>query len=115
VTYGPAEVNLQIAMKSRGKIKSPIGTNAKCCHVRFAAAFGGSADIARKSSNRRHDPTPTSITTARHSVHKHWGLARHGPNVLVSGAPDLMPLWTSLDATPEGRGTNWYPKLEYGG
>ncbi|HEU4627368.1 MAG TPA: DUF899 family protein [Steroidobacteraceae bacterium] len=29
------------------------------------------------------------------------------------GAPDLMPLWTVLDATPEGRGTDWYPKLEY--
>jgi predicted dithiol-disulfide oxidoreductase (DUF899 family) len=29
------------------------------------------------------------------------------------GAPDLMPLWTILDATPEGRGADWYPKLEY--
>lgn len=29
------------------------------------------------------------------------------------GAPDLMPLWTILDTTPEGRGTDWYPKLEY--
>ncbi|GLQ98021.1 DUF899 family protein [Dyella mobilis] len=29
------------------------------------------------------------------------------------GAPDLMPIWTVLDMTPEGRGTNWYPKLEY--
>ncbi|WP_404336992.1 DUF899 family protein [Sphingomonas sp. MMS12-HWE2-04] len=29
------------------------------------------------------------------------------------GAPDLMPLWTVLDATPEGRGTDWYPSLTY--
>lgn len=29
------------------------------------------------------------------------------------GAPDLMPLWTVLDTTPEGRGGDWYPKLEY--
>jgi len=29
------------------------------------------------------------------------------------GAPDLDPLWTILDTTPEGRGTDWYPKLEY--
>jgi predicted dithiol-disulfide oxidoreductase (DUF899 family) len=29
------------------------------------------------------------------------------------GAPDLMPLWTILDSTPEGRGTDWYPKLNY--
>lgn len=29
------------------------------------------------------------------------------------GAPDLDPLWLMLDLTPEGRGTSWYPKLEY--
>jgi predicted dithiol-disulfide oxidoreductase (DUF899 family) len=29
------------------------------------------------------------------------------------GAPDPTPLWTLLDLTPEGRGTRWYPKLEY--
>lgn len=29
------------------------------------------------------------------------------------GAPDLMPLWTILDSTPEGRGADWYPKLKY--
>jgi predicted dithiol-disulfide oxidoreductase (DUF899 family) len=29
------------------------------------------------------------------------------------GAPDLDPLWTILDLTPEGRGLDWYPKLEY--
>ncbi len=29
------------------------------------------------------------------------------------GAPDLAPLWLALDLTPEGRGTDWYPKLGY--
>ncbi|HWO38227.1 MAG TPA: DUF899 family protein [Candidatus Acidoferrum sp.] len=29
------------------------------------------------------------------------------------GAPDLDPLWLMLDLTPEGRGTDWYPKLQY--
>jgi predicted dithiol-disulfide oxidoreductase (DUF899 family) len=29
------------------------------------------------------------------------------------GATDLDPLWTILDLTPAGRGTTWYPKLEY--
>jgi predicted dithiol-disulfide oxidoreductase (DUF899 family) len=29
------------------------------------------------------------------------------------GAPDIAPLWNILDLTPAGRGTNWYPKLEY--
>lgn len=29
-------------------------------------------------------------------------------------APDPTPLWNILDWTPEGRGGDWYPKLEYG-
>ena len=29
------------------------------------------------------------------------------------GAPDPAPLWMVLDCTPEGRGTDWYPKLDY--
>jgi predicted dithiol-disulfide oxidoreductase (DUF899 family) len=28
-------------------------------------------------------------------------------------APDLAALWSVLDLTPEGRGTDWYPKLNY--
>ncbi len=28
-------------------------------------------------------------------------------------APDIASLWSILDLTPEGRGTDWYPKLEY--
>ncbi|CAM3102180.1 DUF899 domain-containing protein [Sphingomonas antarctica] len=29
------------------------------------------------------------------------------------GGPDLSPLWTVLDLTPQGRGDKWYPKLAY--
>lgn len=29
-------------------------------------------------------------------------------------APDPTPLWNILDWTPEGRGKDWYPRLEYG-
>jgi predicted dithiol-disulfide oxidoreductase (DUF899 family) len=25
----------------------------------------------------------------------------------------IWPLWNLLDFTPEGRGTDWYPKLSY--
>jgi predicted dithiol-disulfide oxidoreductase (DUF899 family) len=29
------------------------------------------------------------------------------------GAPDPGPMWAILDSTPEGRGRDWYPKLDY--
>jgi predicted dithiol-disulfide oxidoreductase (DUF899 family) len=28
-------------------------------------------------------------------------------------APDIASLWSILDLTPNGRGTEWYPKLAY--
>ena len=27
--------------------------------------------------------------------------------------PAIWPLWKLFDLTPEGRGTDWYPKLSY--
>jgi hypothetical protein len=36
-----------------------------------------------------------------------------GPGQDPRGAPDLDPLWLMLDLTPEGRGTHWYPNLNY--
>lgn len=44
--------------------------------------------------------------------------AEGGPETADPGfdphlAPDPTPLWNVLDWTPGGRGTNWYPKLEY--
>ena len=35
------------------------------------------------------------------------------PGEDAHGTPDPTPLWTILDLTPEGRGTDWYPKLHY--
>ena len=29
------------------------------------------------------------------------------------GAVDPTPLWNILDLTPGGRGTDWYPSLDY--
>lgn len=35
------------------------------------------------------------------------------PGQDAHGAPEPAPLWVILDLTPGGRGTDWYPKLEY--
>lgn len=50
-------------------------------------------------------------------VHLSWaaegGEATADPGFDPHLAPDPTPLWTILDWTPAGRGTDWYPKLEY--
>jgi predicted dithiol-disulfide oxidoreductase (DUF899 family) len=37
------------------------------------------------------------------------------PGQDLRGAPDPGPMWAVLDCTPEGRGADWCPSLEYGG
>jgi predicted dithiol-disulfide oxidoreductase (DUF899 family) len=51
--------------------------------------------------------------TIRHFWSSELGSKTADPGQDSRGAPDLMPLWTILDATPDGRGTDWYPKLDY--
>ena len=52
--------------------------------------------------------------TIRHFWSGEMGGETADPGQDPRGAPDLDPLWAILDTTPEGRGADWYPKLEYG-
>ena len=52
--------------------------------------------------------------TVRHFWGGEMGFETADPGEDPRGAPDLMPLWTVLDSTPEGRRADWYPSLEYG-
>ena len=49
------------------------------------------------------------------SDHHFWGsvLFRPYPTGNTRHVDLLWPLWNLLDLTPEGRGTDWYPQLEY--
>jgi len=60
-----------------------------------------------------------SVFTRRDGVIRHFYSSEMSgemadPGQDPRGAPDLDPLWLMLDLTPEGRGTSWYPKLDYG-
>jgi predicted dithiol-disulfide oxidoreductase (DUF899 family) len=52
--------------------------------------------------------------TICHSYSGEMGAEMADPGQDPRGAPDLDPLWLMLDWTPEGRGADWYPKLDYG-
>jgi predicted dithiol-disulfide oxidoreductase (DUF899 family) len=59
-----------------------------------------------------------NVFTRRDGSNRHFWSGEMGgstadPGQDPRGAPDLMPLWTILDSTPEGRGAKWYPQLEY--
>ena len=64
------------------------------------------------------DDAAFNVFTRRDGKIRHFWAGEMGfetadPGQDPRGAPDLMPIWTILDCTPEGRGTDWYPKLEY--
>lgn len=51
--------------------------------------------------------------TIRHFYSGEMGEQTADPGQDPRGAPDLDPLWLLLDTTPEGRGADWYPRLDY--
>jgi predicted dithiol-disulfide oxidoreductase (DUF899 family) len=62
-------------------------------------------------------PAFNAFTRQGGTIRHFWGGEMTGgsadPGQDPRGAPDLMPIWTILDVTPEGRGKDWYPKLNY--
>jgi len=64
------------------------------------------------------DVPAVNVFTRRDGVIRHFWSSEMGPSTAdpgqdPRGAPDIDPLWTMLDLTPEGRGHDWYPKLDY--
>ena len=88
-------------------------------HLRLYADLEG--DFTRDYVSTTDDDVPAfNVFTRRDGSIRHFWSGEMGgstadPGQDPRGAPDLMPLWTILDSTPEGRGSAWYPKLSYGG
>ena len=60
-----------------------------------------------------------NVFTRKDGTIRHFWSSEGGQEIADPGqdphdAPDMSPLWTILDTTPEGRGTDWYPQLVYG-
>ena len=78
-----------------------------------------SGDYTRDYVSAQDEDMPGySVFTRRDGTIRHfWSGEMSGemadPGQDPRGAPDLDPLWILLDTTPEGRGTDWYPKLSY--
>ncbi|WJR76075.1 DUF899 family protein [Bradyrhizobium sp. NP1] len=76
-------------------------------------------DYTRAYVSREDADVPGyNVFTRRDGAIRHFwggemGMATADPGQDPRGAPDFDPLWTVLDTTPEGRGTDWYPKLNY--
>jgi predicted dithiol-disulfide oxidoreductase (DUF899 family) len=87
-------------------------------HLRFYATVGdGFARDYRALGPAGEEWPALDVWTRGDGVVRHFWASELGgtedPGQDPRGAPDPMPLWNILDLTPGGRGTTWYPKLEY--
>ncbi|SDG24719.1 DUF899 family protein [Paraburkholderia phenazinium] len=89
-------------------------------HLRVYSSGGNSfnRDYSDEDPDGEDNSTFNVFTRSGGVLRHFWG-TEMGPETAdpgqdPRGAPDIMPLWTVLDMTPGGRGTDWYPRLEYG-
>ncbi len=79
----------------------------------------GSGDFTRDYVSATDEDMPGYTVFSRKDgkIRHFWSGEMSGemadPGQDPRGAPDPDPLWSLLDTTPEGRGTDWYPKLHY--
>ncbi|PUA18738.1 DUF899 family protein [Glaciimonas sp. PCH181] len=86
-------------------------------HLRLFSDIRGDYTRAYVHAEDANIPAFNVFTRRDGAIRHFWsgemGFQTADPGPDPRGAPDLMPLWTILDSTPEGRGGNWYPKLHY--
>jgi len=88
-------------------------------NLRLYSSGGNSfnRDYANEDPDAGDNAAFNVFTRTGSTLHHFWGdemgSQTSDPGQDPRGAPDPMPLWTMLDLTPGGRGTDWYPKLEY--
>ena len=77
-----------------------------------------SRDFHSTGSDGKDDNPGFHVFTRRDGSIRHFWSEEMGdvtadPGQDPRGAAEVMPLWAILDTTPEGRASNWYPKLSY--
>lgn len=92
--------------KERGWRNLKLYSNGNCDYTRN---YVGADDAEMPAFN---------VFTRRDDCIRHFWSGEMGGSTADPGqdsrrAPELMPLWTIPDSTPEGRRSDWYPSLRY--
>jgi predicted dithiol-disulfide oxidoreductase (DUF899 family) len=108
-----------MAVTARSPIERLIGYGNQRGFTNLPFISDPSGDYTRTYVNPEDADVPGfSVFSRRDGVIRHFYSGEMSgtmadPGQDPRGAPDLDSLWLMLDLTPEGRGTDWYPKLEY--
>jgi predicted dithiol-disulfide oxidoreductase (DUF899 family) len=107
-----------IAVTARSPIERLIDYKTQRGFTNLPFISDGSGDYTRAYVSAEDGDVPGfSVFCLREGIVRHFysgemSGAMADPGQDSRGAPDLDALWLMLDLTPEGRGTDWYPKLD---
>jgi predicted dithiol-disulfide oxidoreductase (DUF899 family) len=115
------EQRVALAVVARSPIDRLIGFKEKRGWRRLKLYSDTNGDYSRDYhalSPKGEDDAAFTVFTRQDGVVRHFwssemASATADPGQDPRGAPDPMPIWNILDSTPEGRGTDWHPKLDY--
>jgi predicted dithiol-disulfide oxidoreductase (DUF899 family) len=113
------EQRVAFAMTARSPIERLVAAKTARGWKNLKVYSDMDGDYTRAYVSAEDEDMPAyNVFTRKDGVIRHfWSGEMFGhtadPGQDPRGAPDLDPLWNLLDTTPEGRGTDWYPKLEY--
>ncbi len=115
------EQRTAFVMMARSPIDRLIAAKKARGWTKLKVYSDGSGDFTRDYVSAADEDMPGyTVFTRKDGLTCHfWSGEMSGamadPGQDPRGAPDPDPLWSLLDTTPEGRGTDWYPKLSYPG
>jgi predicted dithiol-disulfide oxidoreductase (DUF899 family) len=114
------EQNVALAVISRSPVErmQAFARERGWQHLRFFTDSNGNFSRDYYALDQGNDIPAFNVFTRRDGTLRHFWAGEMNfdtsdPGQDPRGAPDLMPLWTVLDCTPEGRKPDWYPKLDY--
>ena len=113
------EQRVALAMVARSPIERLVAAKKARGWTQLKVYSDGEGAFTRDyvSADDSDMPGYTVFTRRDGAIRHFWSDEMSGemadPGQDPRGSPEVDPLWAVLDTTPEGRGTDWYPKLEY--
>lgn len=123
-SWNGTAVNLRervaMAVTARSPIERLIEYKTQRCLTNLSFVSDVSGEYTRTYVSPEDADVPGfSVFSRRDGIIRHFYTGEMSgsmadPGQDPRGGPDLDPLWLMLDLTPGGRGTDWYPQLDYG-
>lgn len=113
------EKRVALAIVARSPIARILGfaRERNWTNLKFYSDPSGDFWADYNSSRNADEPTYQVFRKEADGTVRHFYAAESAMHLADPGqdphnAPDMNPLWILLDTTPEGRGADWYPKLD---